>query len=519
MSQKLSYNIQRFVRKQVLFWFLGLLVLEGFAVAFNYIYLKGQAEQTAEIIGQLSHVREFRVVTQVLEAARSKSFTSIHYESPVDRIFFTLPELAALVPDKSLWHRVTTDRIALTTDTASGSSDVATISFEFNRFAEAGYAFGFWILLIVVSVPQTMAVRKRLIEQFNRDNEAQQESFRADLARRVRHDIRTPLAALMRLFDKVKGLKAEETELFQNIISQIRHLVSELDGRGKKDGYTGDVSLYDCVRDSYNELRLVIPPHVVLECEIDDSVFSAQVKFVYHELRSMIANLISNSCDALKFSGKIKISALDCGDEISIRIEDNGNGIASDILARVTEKGFTYGKEREEGTGLGLHLAKEGVEAWGGRLKIESQPGVGTVVSLHLPITNREAWYTPRIKLLSGDSVIIVDDQISVHRLWNMKLDEIGFEGKRLFYFSGEEALTSADCLVLNESKTHVFMDQDLGADCYAGLKALETLLTESQRYLVTGSFDDMDVRLACTQRSIALIPKTELPNLPIVLI
>src|ERR1035437_1619798 len=108
MSKKLSYNIQRFVRKQVLIWLLGLLVLEGVAVGFNYIYLKGQAEQTAEIIGQLSHVREFRVVTQVLEAVRSKNFTSIHYESPVDHIFFTLPELAALVPDKSLWHRVTT---------------------------------------------------------------------------------------------------------------------------------------------------------------------------------------------------------------------------------------------------------------------------------------------------------------------------------------------------------------------------------------------------------------------------
>lgn len=101
----------------------------------------------------------------------------------------------------------------------------------------------------------------------------------------------------------------------------------------------------------------------------------------------VIANLISN---ALKYSAPaspIEIHGVASPDEITVTVEDRGYGIEEKDLPRVFER-FYRGPEsakRTKGAGLGLYLAKAVVEAHGGRIWIDSQPGMGTRASFTLP--------------------------------------------------------------------------------------------------------------------------------------
>ena len=67
-----------------------------------------------------------------------------------------------------------------------------------------------------------------------------------------------------------------------------------------------------------------------------------------------------------------------------IIVSDNGKGIAGENLSKAGQRGFSFGKAN--GNGLGLSHARSFVEAAGGKLTIQSRVGLGTMVTLSLPI-------------------------------------------------------------------------------------------------------------------------------------
>jgi signal transduction histidine kinase len=85
--------------------------------------------------------------------------------------------------------------------------------------------------------------------------------------------------------------------------------------------------------------------------------------------------------------GTIRLAARREGGEIALVVADNGAGIPSEHQARVFEK-FERGnpQARQSGAGLGLSLVKSFVELHGGRVEMISEPGIGTTVTLHLPV-------------------------------------------------------------------------------------------------------------------------------------
>ncbi|MFN7191861.1 MAG: sensor histidine kinase, partial [Rhodospirillales bacterium] len=104
-------------------------------------------------------------------------------------------------------------------------------------------------------------------------------------------------------------------------------------------------------------------------------------------------NLVSN---ALKFTppgGRVALSARAEGDSVLLAVADNGTGIAKADLARVFKE-FERGNDAETrrmGAGLGLSLVKRIVELHGGSIDLQSEPGVGTVVTCRLARWNDAA--------------------------------------------------------------------------------------------------------------------------------
>jgi signal transduction histidine kinase len=511
---ELRRQIRDFQKKQVAVSVIVLLCLLLGSIVLNFILMDGRASQVTKLVSRMSQTGDFREVVLTLQDARLQDFKSITYLSENARKTFSLPtseqfRSARTFLDALIYPEIRHDLESIDTGASRDS-----IKFEYGRFALFPYAVLIWIALNLFAIPQTVFMRRRIEQQYQRDLNLRQEAAYGEIARKVRHNIRTPLAALMRLSDSLKGGTVDEKRLFEGIIGQIKDLVLDLD-RAKADGGP-EVALYsisDTVSEAFREARLTLRNGIEFKSSVDDGLNSALVRFIPHEMKAMIANLVNNAADAIAGAGEIKAMAIDHIDRIEIRVTDTGKGISPEILKRVGEKGLTVGKIN--GTGIGLYHAKSVIESWNGDLVITSSPGQ-TEVSIFLPIEARAAWYTPRLKFERDDRVVIVDDQISIHRLWAMRLVEAGFSGDVEYHFDLPSVNTSVEDRVANRP-THFFVDYDLGPEsAESGLDFLSRL-NVANRYLVTGHFDDSNVQRTCVNQGIILVPKTELVQIPIV--
>lgn len=509
MTGNLKMRIQKFERKQILVSLVGLVVLLCLSVIFNFIHLSRQAEQTAKFMSRMIQIEDFREVAITLQEARLDNFSVIKYISSDARRSFTLPEVYELIPENSFWRRLTHDTVSVEVASASSSRD--RVTFEFGRFNETGWAFCIWLVLNLVSIPQTRLMKKRIVQDFDESVKIETELARAEVARKLRHNIRTPLSALIRLSSRSGSLDANKA-LLANVIDHIKNLVSDLDERSKTS--TTDTLFHSVLTNAMREIRLVSPGRLTVTTEVDDSLISAHGNFIGHELRSVLTNLATNAFEATADGGRVDVIAQDFGDRVIIEVKDNGKGVPANLLLRMTEIGFSF--DKATGTGLGLHHAKQNVEAWGGELRISSQLGSGTLVRVSIPIGAREPWYVPRIKLRSSDTVVIVDDQVSVHDVWKERLHDAGFAGATEFFSNAESALRFLSKSVGAESKKVVFADYDLGTG-RTGFDVLSKLPVGSDGFLVTGHFDDLDVQARCLSLAVHLMPKTSLSDIPLV--
>ena len=105
------------------------------------------------------------------------------------------------------------------------------------------------------------------------------------------------------------------------------------------------------------------------------------------QVNQVLLNILTNAAQAMdKPNARIAIATRPAGNgAVAIDIEDNGKGIAPEILPRIFDPYFTT-KEPGKGTGLGLAIAYKIVAQHGGRIDVRSTPGTGTVMTVTLPI-------------------------------------------------------------------------------------------------------------------------------------
>ena len=162
-----------------------------------------------------------------------------------------------------------------------------------------------------------------------------------------------------------------------------------------------------------------------------------------NQLETAILNLVVNARDAMADGGRITISAQVSNDGppgipnfkkglVCISVDDTGEGMDEETLARATEPFFTT-KGVGKGTGLGLSMVQGMLEQFGGKLVIRSEIGVGASVQLWLPVAANEVSSVD--EQLEGDEaigttqpliILAVDDDSLV--LWNTvaMLEDLG---------------------------------------------------------------------------------------------
>jgi len=107
-----------------------------------------------------------------------------------------------------------------------------------------------------------------------------------------------------------------------------------------------------------------------------------------HQLSFILRNLIANAIKFTPKGGNIKVFTQESEDFFEVFVQDNGIGIKEQYLSQLfnmNKRFSTLGTARESGTGLGLPLCKQFVEANGGKLNIQSEEGKGSIFSFTLP--------------------------------------------------------------------------------------------------------------------------------------
>jgi two-component system, NtrC family, sensor histidine kinase HydH len=127
---------------------------------------------------------------------------------------------------------------------------------------------------------------------------------------------------------------------------------------------------------------------VVLAARADDagvrlySQGDATVEADPRRLKEALLNLIANAIEATPPGGEVTVDVRSAGDETEIVVRDNGRGMSAETLRRIGTPFFTT---RDDGTGLGVVLARSVIAQHGGTLRYESEAKMGTSVKVTLP--------------------------------------------------------------------------------------------------------------------------------------
>ncbi len=212
------------------------------------------------------------------------------------------------------------------------------------------------------------------------------------------HEMRTPLTGIIgltqTLLSKDIDLSEEEKNRFLQIIesegNRLSLLLSELLDLTKIETGTTEFNPVelDIIRLIYETTSvLLLPPKVSLEVEVPQDHI-VLVKADRDRIKQVLMNLLENAIRYNKESGLITISVQEKDHLVSITVRDTGAGIRKEDIPRIFDKFFrskTARKITSKGTGLGLTIAKNIVEAHGGRIWVESTEGQGSAFTFTLP--------------------------------------------------------------------------------------------------------------------------------------
>ncbi|WP_079906388.1 nitrogen regulation protein NR(II) [Carboxydocella sp. JDF658] len=207
------------------------------------------------------------------------------------------------------------------------------------------------------------------------------------LAAGLAHEIRNPLTAVkgfLQLYSLGNKLDTETIQLMKTELNRINQLVTDLlylsaPLTEPKNKEQHDLNQLVC------EVAELLKPELKTGVQLKLQLATLPpVAMDRNQIKQVILNLVQNALHAVSNSpGEVLLETVRNGPQVIVRVRDNGPGIPPDLQERIFDPFYTT---KEYGTGLGLTICRQLINAHGGQIRIDSHPG-RTLVEFTLPLS------------------------------------------------------------------------------------------------------------------------------------
>ncbi len=330
----------------------------------------------------------------------------------------------------------------------------------------------------------------------------------------VANDIRSPLAAFNVLETDLADIPRECVQLLRSAINRVRDIANNLvnqrpeldDEAGTPENEMPRVKLVSYLLEPIvSETRALARPGVKIECGLDAKSYGWFAYLQASEFQRAIANLVKQAVESVDGIGRVRLELSRVDHELMITVTDDGADATDET------KRETFESE--------LKQARTSLEAWGGRLEVQTTADGGTERRILLPMAEAPFWFVDRIEVPSNTTLVVVDDDPSVHHVWQRTFDAhmLAKNDCSLVRLSSPEELDqwiAANAKKLRQSR--FFVDYEYVNAVENGLELIERHSIQSRSVLVTNRFDERSVLEVCARLRVRMIPKTMLGFVPV---
>lgn len=222
------------------------------------------------------------------------------------------------------------------------------------------------------------------------------EKLRREFTSNVSHELKTPLTSIYGVSDMLASglVKSEDVAGFAGTIKEeSARLISLIDdiiklSRLDESTVPHETEIIDVCGSVHDVVSRLSGKASENNVELSFEGEPSEIKGVQHILDEIVYNICENAIKYNRPGGFVKVSVRNESDESLITVADNGIGIPKTDRERVFERFYRVDKSHSKqigGTGLGLSIVKHGVIFLGGRINLESEEGVGTVITVGFP--------------------------------------------------------------------------------------------------------------------------------------
>jgi len=336
-----------------------------------------------------------------------------------------------------------------------------------------------------------------------------------ELAAQVAHDMRSPLLAAYKFFHLIENRLDESERIFGKramlrLDDIARSLLARYKNKEEVKNANSYVFLYSSLLELLAEKRMeYLKNNIEFDIKISPEDAFSLVFINPVQLKRMLSNVINNAVNAISpQNGLIEILMERNIAGTLIFIRDNGKGMSFEKTNEI----LSHARSKKKRTNLGLPHAIQFLDDIGGNLEIVSEEGKGSTVTISFPACTEPDWCLEEYYTTSNDFILIIDDNQSVHDVWNemfKKMSTIDFTYKHLY--QPDEAF--AFFHEFNEDKPLIiFCDYEFFESNVNGIAILDKAPKNAIKVLVTSHLYDQHIMQTAIDSSVKLLPKDLLP-------
>lgn len=337
----------------------------------------------------------------------------------------------------------------------------------------------------------------------------------SEVARRIAHDIRSPLAALQIAINGL-GTETPDYHVIKSCTQRMEDIANSLTRKWDFEASNRkEKVLVRAFVDTLIAIKRSEYKNSNVEIEIEFlNRSAAQYVFVNEsELGRTLSNIINNAVESYPSGGKVILTIDSTSSQLVIKIKDFGLGIHTKDFDRIFEKDVSL---RNEGTGLGLFYSKLFIETNGGKIAVDSMQGLGTTMTVSYPLSSPPSWIKTTLFLDNYRQVVIADDYAPNAELMKRKMKK-ECPDKEIICFSQISDLAEFVKDKGEDRSIFYIVDHDFIDEPMTGLEFILESKIRDRAVLATHHHENGEVVKECEASGVKIIPKIVFQDIRVV--